>query len=52
METRLSGEESGQCQNDFFIAAEGGSRMVRGGWSAAVVQIQCFGFGSRGEATK
>jgi hypothetical protein len=27
-----------------------GSRAVRGGWHAAIVRIQCFGFGSRGEA--
>jgi hypothetical protein len=26
METQLSGEESGQCQDDLFIAAEGGSQ--------------------------
>jgi hypothetical protein len=27
---------------------EGESRTVRGGWPAAVVRIQCFGFDSRG----
>jgi hypothetical protein len=26
------------------------SRAVRGGWHAAIVRIQYFGFGSRGEA--
>jgi hypothetical protein len=30
---------------------EGGSRAVRGGWSTAVMWIQCFDFGSRVEAT-
>jgi hypothetical protein len=34
----------------FFIAVEGGSQAVRGGWAAVVVQIQCFDFGLRGEA--
>jgi hypothetical protein len=35
----------------FFYSSGGGSRAVRGGWSAAVVQIQCFSFDSRGETT-
>jgi hypothetical protein len=34
----------------FFIAVEGGSQAVQGGWLAVVV-IQCFGFGSRWEVT-
>jgi hypothetical protein len=51
METRLSGEESGQGLDDVFIAVEGGSWVVWRGWPMAVEQIQCFGFGSRGEAT-
>jgi hypothetical protein len=34
----------------FFIAVEGESRMVRGGWPAVAVWIQCFVFSSRGEA--
>jgi hypothetical protein len=33
-----------------FITMKGESRKVREEWPAAVVQIQCFGFGSRGEA--
>jgi hypothetical protein len=35
----------------FFIAMEGGSRVVRRGWPAVVVRIQCFGFSSREEPT-
>jgi hypothetical protein len=35
----------------FFIAVEGSSWAVRGGWPTAVVQIYYFGFGSRGETT-
>jgi hypothetical protein len=35
----------------FFIVVECGSRTIREGWLAAVVQIQYFGFGSRGETT-
>jgi hypothetical protein len=35
----------------FFIAVEDGSQSVRGGWTVVVVRIQCFDFGSRGEAT-
>jgi hypothetical protein len=34
----------------FFIAVEGGSRVVREGWPTAVVRIQCFASSSRGEA--
>jgi hypothetical protein len=34
-----------------FIAVEGESRAIWGGWAAVVVQIQCSSFGSRGEAT-
>jgi hypothetical protein len=33
-----------------FIVIEGGSWAVQGGWLAAIVQIQCFGLGLRGEA--
>jgi hypothetical protein len=51
MHTRLSGGESGQGWDDIFIAVGGGSQAVRGGWPAAVVWIQFFDFGSRGEAT-
>jgi hypothetical protein len=47
----LSGGESDQDCDDIFIAVEDRSWMVRGGWSAAVAQIQCFGFSSRGDAT-
>jgi hypothetical protein len=50
METRLSGGESDHGWDDLFIAVEGGSQMVWGGWPVAVVRIQCFGFRSRGEA--
>jgi hypothetical protein len=39
METQLSGGESDQGGDDFFIAVEGGSRAVRGGWLAAVVRF-------------
>jgi hypothetical protein len=51
MQTQLSGGESGQCLDDIFIVVEGGSRAVRGEWPTAVVRIQCFGFGSKEEAT-
>jgi hypothetical protein len=51
METRLSGGDSGQGWHDLFMTVEGVSPAVRGGWLAAVVQIQCFSFGWRGEAT-
>jgi hypothetical protein len=40
----------GKVKDDLFVAVEGGSRVVQGGWPTAVVQIQCFDFGSRGEA--
>jgi hypothetical protein len=43
MEMGLSGGESGRGWDDLFIAAEGGRRVVRRGWSIAVVRIQCFG---------
>jgi hypothetical protein len=36
----------------FFIAVEGVSRAVRGGWAAAAVWIQCFDFDSRGEVAR
>jgi hypothetical protein len=36
----------------FFIAVEGGSQAVQGGWPAAVVWIQCFSFDPRGEAMR
>jgi hypothetical protein len=39
METQLSGGESDQGGDDFFIAVEGGSRAVRGGWLAVVVRF-------------
>jgi hypothetical protein len=51
METQLCGGESDQGQDDLFITVEGESRAVRGGWHMVVVQIQYFGFSSRGEAT-
>jgi hypothetical protein len=51
MEMKLSGGKSGQGRDGLFIAAKGGRRTVQGGWSAAVVWIQCFDFGSRGKAT-
>jgi hypothetical protein len=35
----------------FFIAVEGGSWAVRGGWPTVVVRIQYFGFDSKEEAT-
>jgi hypothetical protein len=50
MDTWLSGGESDQGRDDLFIAVEGGSRVVRGGWLAMVVWIQYFGFRLRGEA--
>jgi hypothetical protein len=50
MEIKMSGEESDQGRDDIFLAVEGGSWVVRGGWPATVVWIQCFSFGSRGEA--
>jgi hypothetical protein len=34
------------------IAVEGGSRAVQGRWPVAVVQIQYFGFSTRGEVTR
>jgi hypothetical protein len=40
-----------QNRDDFFIAVEGGSGAVWVGWPAAMVQIQNFSFGSRGEST-
>jgi hypothetical protein len=51
METRLSGEESNQDWDDLFIAVEGGTHVVRGGWTDMVMQIQCFSFDSRGKVT-
>jgi hypothetical protein len=43
--------ETDQSWDDIFIAVNGENRVVQKIWSAAVVQIQCFGFGSRVEAT-
>jgi hypothetical protein len=40
-----------QGWDDFFIAVEGGSRVVWRGWLTAVVWIQYFGFGSREKMT-
>jgi hypothetical protein len=34
----------------FFIAVDGKSQAVRGGWPAVVVQIQYFGFSSKVES--
>jgi hypothetical protein len=52
METQLSGGASGQGRDYLFIAVQGGSRVARGGWLAAVVQILCFGFYLIGEAMR
>jgi hypothetical protein len=52
METRLSGAKSSQVSYDLFIAVESESRMVWGGWPVAMMQIQCFSFGLRGEMTE
>jgi hypothetical protein len=46
----VSGGENGQGWDDLFIAVEGESRAVRGGWPMAVVRIQCSGFDLKGEA--
>jgi hypothetical protein len=35
----------------FFIAVEGETWAIWGEWPAALVQIQCFDFGSRWEVT-
>jgi hypothetical protein len=51
IKTWLSGGESNQIWDDLFIAVEGESQTVRGGWSMMVVWIQYFGFGLRGETT-
>jgi hypothetical protein len=50
METQLSGGESDKGQNDLFIATEGESRTIHGGWPTVVLWIQCSSFGSRGES--
>jgi hypothetical protein len=34
----------------FFIPVKGENQAIQGGWPAVIVQIQCFGFGSRGKA--
>jgi hypothetical protein len=47
----VNGGESGHGLDCLFIAVEDESRTVWGGWPMTVVQIKCFGFGSRGEAT-
>jgi hypothetical protein len=52
MEKRLSGGENDQGWDDIFITVEGDSRVVRGGWPMGVVRIQCFDFGSRGNAIR
>jgi hypothetical protein len=49
METSLSSGKSGQDCDDIFIALEGVSQVVCGGWVMAVVWIQCFDFGLRVE---
>jgi hypothetical protein len=49
IETWLGGGESDQVRDDLFIAVEGGSQVVWGGWLAAMVQIQCFSFSLRWE---
>jgi hypothetical protein len=51
MEMLLSGGGSGRGRDNLFIAMEGESRAIHGGWSVAVVRIQCFGFDWRGETT-
>jgi hypothetical protein len=51
METWMTGGDSGQGRDDLFIAMECRSWTVWGGWTVAVVQIQCFGFSSREETT-
>jgi hypothetical protein len=51
IETQLRGGKSGQCWDDLFIAVNGVSRTVRGGWLAVVMRIQCFSFDSRGKTT-
>jgi hypothetical protein len=51
MEMRLSGGKSDQGSDGIFITVESGSQVVRGGWLAAAVRIQCFNFGSRGKTT-
>jgi hypothetical protein len=51
IETRWSGGESDQSWDDLFIAVMDESRTVRGGWPAAVVWIQYFGFSSIWEMT-
>jgi hypothetical protein len=50
MEMRLSGGESGHDLDELFIAVEGGSQVVWGGWPVLVVWIKCFSFSSRWEA--
>jgi hypothetical protein len=47
MKIQLSGEKSDQGLYDLFIAVEGGSQAIQGGWLAAAVWIQCIGFISR-----
>jgi hypothetical protein len=47
MKMWLSDRES----DDIFIAVESGTQTVRGGWPTVVVWIQCFNFGSGGDAT-
>jgi hypothetical protein len=51
IEICLIGGETDQCWDKFFIAVEGESRTIRGGWPIAVVWIQYFDFDSRGEPT-
>jgi hypothetical protein len=51
MKMRLSDKKSGKIDITFFIAVDSGNRVVQGGWTAAVVWIQCFNFGLRVEVT-
>jgi hypothetical protein len=52
IETRLSDEKSDQGWDDLFYSSkECESDGPEKGWSAAVMQIQCYAFGSRGDAT-
>jgi hypothetical protein len=48
----LSGGESGRGQDDLFIALEGESQTVQGGWLTTVVRIQCFSERDEAEATR
>jgi hypothetical protein len=52
LERRQNGGESSQDWDELFIVVESMSQAIWGGWPAVVVQIQCFNFDSRGEATE